>query len=84
MGLPNPSPETNFSGANGDKEIVFGTPVVQLTTGRVDNQPYHPIDPSLAKCMCVMMTMHTYIHALLFVFSVVLRSYSRLSQKKRN
>ena len=33
MGLPNPSRETKFSGANGDREI-FNFPV-QLTTSRL-------------------------------------------------
>ena len=35
MGLPNPSRETKFSGANADREI-FIVPV-QLTTWRIDN-----------------------------------------------
>ena len=35
MGRPNPSPETKFSGANGDGEkIIFP---VQLTTSRIGN-----------------------------------------------
>ena len=35
MGLPNPSHETKFSGANGDREM-FVCPV-QLTTSRIGN-----------------------------------------------
>ena len=35
MGLPDPSRETKFSGANGDREI-FLVPV-QLTTSRIGN-----------------------------------------------
>ena len=50
MGLPNPSRETKFSGANGDREIYIFP--VQLTT---DWQPY-PVDPYPC-CMCD----HTYI-----------------------
>ena len=35
MGLPNPSRETKFSGANGDREaLVF---IVQLTTSKIGN-----------------------------------------------
>ena len=35
MGLPNPSRETKFSGANGDREtFIF---LVQLTTSRIGN-----------------------------------------------
>ena len=33
--MPNPSRETNFSGANGDREIFSFS--VQLTTSRIDN-----------------------------------------------
>ena len=35
MGLPNPSRETKFSGANGDREIFIFP--VQLTTSRIGN-----------------------------------------------
>ena len=35
MGLPNPSRETKFSGANGGKEISISP--VQLTTSRIGN-----------------------------------------------
>ena len=35
MGLPNPSRETKFSGANGDKEILISP--VQLTTSSIGN-----------------------------------------------
>ena len=35
MGLPNPSRETKFSGANADSEILFFP--VQLTTSRIGN-----------------------------------------------
>ena len=34
MGLPNPSREPKFSGANGDREILFFP--VQLITSRID------------------------------------------------
>ena len=36
MGLPNPSPETKFSGMNAEREI-FIFPVLQLTTCRTGN-----------------------------------------------
>ena len=43
MGLPNPSRETRFSGANGDREkIIFP---VQLADHEQDWQPY-PVDPN--------------------------------------
>ena len=35
MGLPTPSPETNFSGANADREISIFP--VQLATCRIGN-----------------------------------------------
>ena len=35
MGLPNPSRETKFSGANGDREMFIFP--VQLTTGSIGN-----------------------------------------------
>ena len=35
MGRPNPSHETKFSGANGDREIFIFS--VQLTTSRIGN-----------------------------------------------
>ena len=35
MGLPNSSRETNFSGANGDREIFVSA--VQLTTSMIGN-----------------------------------------------
>ena len=35
-GLPNPSRETKFSGANGDREISIFS--VQLTTSRIGNR----------------------------------------------
>ena len=34
-GLPNPSRETKFSGANGDREKIFFS--VQLTTNKIGN-----------------------------------------------
>ena len=37
MRLPNPSRETKFSGANGDRVISTFLPVVQLTTSRISN-----------------------------------------------
>ena len=45
MGLPNPSRETKFSGANGDRGIFIFS--VQLIMIDHDWQPY-PVDPSLA------------------------------------
>ena len=44
MGLPNPSREIKFSGANADREIFSFFPV-QLTTSRVGNltQLIHPL-----------------------------------------
>ena len=41
-GRPNPSRETKFSGATGDREInIF---LVQLTTTRVGNPEPYPVD----------------------------------------
>ena len=40
MGLPNPSRETKFSGANGDREISIFP--VQLTTSKVGS--LYPVD----------------------------------------
>ena len=45
MGLPDPSRETKFSGANADSEILFFP--VQLTTSRIGNltRLIHTVDP---------------------------------------
>ena len=53
MGLPNPSRETKFSGANGDREIFIFP--VQQTTGRIGNLTRL----ILALAIC---DDHTYIH----------------------
>ena len=53
MGLPNPSRETKFSGANGDREI-FSFPVLPTTSG-IGNLTR--LIHSLAIC-----DDHTYIH----------------------
>ena len=42
-GRPNPSRETKFSGANGDRREIFIFPV-QLTTCRISNHT-PPVDP---------------------------------------
>ena len=42
-GLPNPSRETKFSGANGDREIFIFP--VQLTRSRIGNPQPYPVDP---------------------------------------
>ena len=46
-GLPNPSRETRFSGANGDREIFIFS--IQLTTSRIDNLT-RPVDSYSAIC----------------------------------
>ena len=48
MGLPKPSRETKFSGANGDREI-FLLPV-QLTASRIGKSPY--IHTRVQTCTC--------------------------------
>ena len=53
-GLPNPSRETKFSGANGDRENIFFP--VQLTTNRIGNLA------RLIYNLLYVMTIHTYIH----------------------
>ena len=50
----NPSRETRFSGANGDREMFIFP--VQLTTGRIGNLT------RLIHALLYMMTIHTYIH----------------------
>ena len=52
-GLPNPSSETNFSGANANREIFIFP--VQLTTSRISNLTR--LIHTLALCV----TIHTYI-----------------------
>ena len=52
MGLPNPSRETKFSGANADRE-VFVFPV-QLTTSRIGNLT------RLIHTFALCVTIHTY------------------------
>ena len=54
MGLPNPSRETKFSGANGDRD-VFLFPV-QLTTSRIGNLI------RLILTLATFVTIHTYIN----------------------
>ena len=54
MGWSNPSRETKFSGANGDREIVIFFPV-QLTTSRIGNLT------RLIHTLLHVMTIHTYI-----------------------
>ena len=49
MGLPNPSHESKFSGANADREIFVFT--VQLTMSRINN-PTRFID-TLAICVAI-------------------------------
>ena len=56
MGLPNPSHETKFSGAEGDTEIFIFP--VQVTTSRIDNLTRLIL--TLAIC-----NDDTYIHTLL-------------------
>ena len=53
MGLPNPSRETKFSGANRDREIFLFP--VQLTTSRIGNLT------RLILLLLYVMTIHTYI-----------------------
>ena len=53
MGLPNPSREIKFSGANADREIVIFP--VQLTTSRIGNLTRLIL--TLATCV----TIHTYM-----------------------
>ena len=52
MGLPNPSRETKFSGANADREIFIFP--VQLATSRIGNLTR--LIHTFAKCV----TIHTY------------------------
>ena len=54
-GLPNPSRETKFSGANGDREKSFS--LVQLTTSRIGNLT-RLIHTLAIRVMCD----HTYYH----------------------
>ena len=56
MGLPNPSRETKFSGANADREILIFP--VQLTTSRIGNLT------RLIHTLLYVMTIRTYIHTL--------------------
>ena len=51
--MPNPSRETKFSGANGDREICLFP--VQLTTSRIGNLTL------LFNTLLYVMTTHTYI-----------------------
>ena len=53
-GLPNPSRETKFSGANADREIFILS--VQLTTSRIGNLT------RLILILAICVTIHTYIH----------------------
>ena len=53
-GLPSPSRETKFSGANGDREIFIFR--VQLTMSRIGNLT------RLIHTLAICVTMHTYIH----------------------
>ena len=55
MELPNPSRETNFSGANGNREIYIFP--VQLTTSRIGNLARLIL--TLEVCV---MTIRIYIH----------------------
>ena len=52
-GLPNPSRETKFSGANGDKDMLFSP--VQLTTSRIGDLTWLILTPAI-----YVMTIHTY------------------------
>ena len=53
MGLPNPSLETKFSGANGDREIFIFP--VQLTRSRIGNLT------RLILPLAYVMTIHTFV-----------------------
>ena len=53
-GLPNPSRETKFSGANGDRQLFIFP--VQLTTSRIGNLI------RLIHTLAICVTIHTYIH----------------------
>ena len=57
MGLPNPSRETKFSGANGDRKIFIFP--VQLTTSRIGN---------LTRLILILAIFddHTYIHSSMY------------------
>ena len=63
-GLPNPSRETKFSDANGDREIFIFP--VDLTTSRIGNLT------RLIHILAMCVTMHTYLHTYLCIHSVVL------------
>ena len=52
MGLPNPSREIKFSGANADREVLFF--LFQLTTCRIGNLT------RLIHTLAICVTMHTY------------------------
>ena len=52
-GLPKPSRETKFSGANGHREIFIFP--VQLTTSRIDN-----LTPLILIFVLYVMAIHTY------------------------
>ena len=53
-GLPNPSRETNFSGANADREIFIFP--IQLTTTKIVN-----LLTRLIHTLAVCVTIHTYV-----------------------
>ena len=57
MGLPNPSREAKFSGANGDREIFIIS--VQLTTSRIGN---------LTRLVLSDHKINTYIHTIMKMF----------------
>ena len=62
-GLPNPSRETRFSGANADGEILIFP--VQLTTSRIGN--FTRLIHTLAICV----TTHTYIQSRFRLFDQI-------------
>ena len=49
MGLPNPSHDTNFSGANADRKILIS--FVQLTTSRIGSHTW--LIHTLAICVTI-------------------------------
>ena len=76
MGLPNPSRETKFSGANGDREIFIFP--VQLTTSRIDKLI------RLIHALAICTSLHTYISTLTQVVHVVHIFSKRLSVSREN